>query len=224
MELEKKHRALQEKLYKPFIFFIPESIIPEEKKGSTEAKRLEPILNAIIFVDKNGLDRGLDQNPNLLELFGKNSYLDENMFLLLDEKERLTSAQFNFLIKKYIEQFNVFDYVSNWLNENLTLYIDKVEDKIKAYFVFQKMAFQNHKELLQQNFTLNVIPQPKPKEVVDQIENTFKAFDQFKIIRENKEPTPKPVHKNPKKKPILITQEQAEDFLLRTVFNIKTGQ
>ncbi len=82
------------------------------------------------------------------------------------------------------------------------------------------MAFQNHKELLQQNFTLNVIPQPKPKEVVDQIENTFKAFDQFKIIKENKEPTPKPVPKNSKKKPILITDEQAEDFLLRTVFNV----
>lgn len=222
MGLEKKHIALQEKLYKPFIFFVPESIVPEEKKESIEAKNLEPILNAIIFVDGKGLDRSLAQNPNLLELFGKNSQLDENMFLLLDERERLTSAQFNFLVEKYLEQINVFVHVSNWLNENLELYIAKVDDKIRAYFVLQKKAFQNHKELLHQNFTLNAIPQPQPQTVKDQIETTFKALGQFKTIKEKKQPTSILPAKKLKKKSVLITKEQAEDFLLRTVFNVST--
>ena len=222
MGLEKKHKALLENLYKLFIFYVPESIVPEEKKESIEAKNLEPFLNAIIFVDGKGLDRGLDQNPNLLELFGKNSRLDENMFLLLDEKERLTSAQFNFLIKKYSEQMNVFVYVSNWLNENLELYIAMVDDKIRAYFALQKMAFQNHKALLHQNFILNAIPQPKPQKVIDQIETTLKALDQFKTIKEKKQPTSKLPTKKLKKESILITKEQAEDFLLRTVFNVNT--
>ncbi len=220
MKLDTTYKALQRNLYKSLIFFIPESIVPVEKKESLEVKKLQPILNTVIVIDKEGRDRSLDQNPDLLQLFGKTSQLDENMFLLLEEEERLTSNQFNFLIKKYSEQINVFVYVSNWLNENLELYIAKVDDKVKAYFVLQKTAFQNHKELLHQNYSLNVIPQPKPQEVIEHIENTFNGFDKFKTIKEDKEPTSRPVLKNPKKKPILITDEQAEDFLLRTVFNV----
>ena len=104
MNLDKIHSQLIDNLYKPLIFYIQESIIPETKKGMEFHANQEHILNKIIVIDNDGNNYEFELKPNSFGLLGKNNLLDKNLFQLLEQKGQLKPFQFEVLLKKYMEQ------------------------------------------------------------------------------------------------------------------------
>ncbi len=225
MTIDNTFNNLKNNLYKPLIFYVPRSIIPDNKKELYGSSKFDSIFNRIVVIDKKGNILELKSNIKLLQLLEKPTLLDENIFLLLDEKEHLKPYQFNYLLEKYIEQINFYVLISDWMDKNIIINIIDLDSDIKSYFELQKKVFQKHLGVFKNNFLSNTISYSKPVDVLKNIEKDFPPFNQF-IKKQNasnikfneKDTTIKERVK--KQKTILITEEEVENFILDIVFNL----
>lgn len=220
MSLEKKFLSLQENLYKPFLFFIPESIIPKDKKEFIEMRELVNFFNKVVLIQNNGAAYELKEKPKLLQLLTKSSYLEKNIFALLDYKANLKAFQFDYLLQKYIVQLKFYVLISSWMDENLNTHITDVKDNISAYFSIQKTTFLQHKKSLKKTFLLNEFSFLTPEEIVASIQKDIPPIPLFDKTT-NLVKTQVNKETNKQKKPPLITDEEADRLLLKTVFSVR---
>jgi len=215
MELEKVFKVLWQNLYKPFVFYIPKRLMPELDGNKA--------LNTVFLIDSQGFDNELkDEFSNHL-IQSKSMVLNENIFKLIDINERLKKEQFQFILKKYLEHVNFVFYVSDWMGKHVTEDVKDLRAETKEAFQSQVNVFLKHMEELKSHI---IIPnQALPKEgihVIEFIENDLKEILNFRKNSdsskgiENKEAS----IVKPKKKSVLLTDEDAEVFLLESVFGV----
>ena len=175
MSINTLYNDLTINLYRPFIFYVLDSIIPEEKKEVFNfSENLNKIFNKVLVLDNNLEILYLSSEPNNLNhLLNKISVLDENMFLLLEKKETLKEFQFDFLLKKYVVNLNYYVYISKWMENNKNSELLDIDDSIKNFFTLQYNAILNHKKAVQSSFNLDDTLAPQPKEIVRHIEETI---------------------------------------------------
>lgn len=219
MELEKVFTELWQNLYKPFVFYIPKSLMPELDGNKA--------LNTAVLIDSQGFDSEVkDQLCNHV-ILGKSMVLNENIFKLIDLNERLKENQFQFFLEKYLEHVNFVVYISNWMHEHLQQDIKGVrEDTIQA-FGSQVNVFQQHVEDLRTHI---IIPEEelssKTVNVSEFIETDLLDIKKaLNINGDSSDEIPKKVIEEvsikPKKILPVLTDEEAEMFLLETIFNAK---
>lgn len=162
--------------------------------------------------------------------------LETNLFKLLEGKEKLKNAQFDFFIKMYLERVNFCLHISKWLNNNMATYRLEMNDEVKSAFQFQCDFFQQHFEHLNEYFSYSEkLTTQAPIDVAKFIENNFKELkesianqrDNVKAIIDNEaQNILKGEHKKEVKaklkKPILITEQEADKFILKRVFKVCT--
>jgi len=171
-----------------------------------------------------------DYNERLLN---KRTSLEDNIFQLLKMKKEIEAFEFDYVLEKYFHQLEFSFFVVNWLEVNLSFYNkDRIDINIIGAFSIQNGYFEKHYETvlkhfydpkkitLKESFTVlelvkNYIPdlisrygpinseEKLIEETIDEENNISKISSSKKI----------------KKKP-LVTDEDAEEFLLETVFNI----
>ncbi len=225
MTIDETFNNLKDNLYKPLIFYVPRSIIPEDKKELFSASKFDSVFHRIAIIDKKGNILELKSNIKLLQLLEKPTLLDKNIFLLLEKKEILKPNPFNFLLEKYIEQLNFYVLISDWMDKNIAVDIPDLDSGIKSYFELQKKIFQKHLEVFQNNFLSNAISLSKPVDVFKYIKKDFPPFKHFINIQNESNLRPnlntnKKKGSNRKQKPILITDDESRNFLLNTVFKL----
>ncbi len=226
MTIDETFNNLKDNLYKPLIFYVPRSIIPEDKKELFSASKFDSVFHRIAIINKKGDIQELKSNIKLIQLIEKPSCLDNNIFLLLEKKEELKPNPFNFLLEKYIEQLNFYVLISDWMDKNIAVDIQDLDSGIKSYFELQKKIFQKHLEVFQNNFLSNAISLSKPVDVFKYIKKDFPPFKQFIKIQNESDLRPnlntnKKKGSNRKQKLILITDDESKNFLLNTVFKLK---
>lgn len=218
--LFKTFEKLRLNLYKPLIFYIPRSIIPDDKKEYFKASRFNNYFNNVIIINQKGFDYQLKDQPSLYHIMGKQGMLDENIFNLLDKKETLNEYQFDFLLSKYLIQINFYVLISEWFNRNMTLHIENLSDEVKNSFKLQYEIFSKHLEQLKSNYFIKgKINLEHNTNIVELIENEFPELNNIFIDSSKNESKKNKTIKVPKKPPIL-TDNQAENFLLKTVFKV----
>lgn len=226
MTIDETFNNLKDNLYKPLIFYVPRSIIPEDKKELFSASKFDSVFHRIAIINKKGDIQELKSNIKLIQLLEKPSCLDNNIFLLLEKKEILKPNPFNFLLEKYIEQLNFYVLISDWMDKNIAVDIPDLDSGIKSYFELQKKIFQKHLEVFQNNFLSNTTSLSKPVDVFKYIKKDFPPFKHFINIQNESDLRPnlntnKKKGSNRKQKPILITDDESKNFLLSTVFKLK---
>ncbi len=234
MALEKTFNKLRINLYKSFIFYIPKNIFPAEQLDLIED--VDQFLDKVIVINEYGAIYELTNQPFLVSILQKQKLLDANLFKLLDREAKLKNTQFDFFIKKYLELVNVCLYISRWLNNNVESSKLEMSVDVKNAFQFQYNFFQKHFDQINQHFnsTEKAIPQA-PQDIAQFIENNFKElkesltshYDDKGVMIDNKagkelqvEDLPKSKQRQKKVKPVLITEREAESFLLKTVFDL----
>ena len=218
MELEKVFKELWQNLYKPFVFYIPKRLMPELDNKDA--------LDMVILIDNQGFDSELkDQLCNHV-ILGKSMVLNENIFKLIDLNERLKEKQFQFFLEKYLEHVNFVVYISNWMYEHLQQDIkDLQEDTIQA-FESQVNVFKRHVEDLRTHIIIpDQVLSSKTVNVSEFIERDLLDIKKaLNINEDSSSQIPKKVIEElpikPKKILPLLTDEEAEIFLLETVFKI----
>ncbi|MCR8668937.1 hypothetical protein NO995_14720 [Aestuariibaculum sp. M13] len=222
MGLEELFEELQMKLYKPFIFYIPSSVIPEEKNLEFQDAKYAVYFNNVVLIDSKGFDRELKAEPSYYEMMTKKASLDKTLFKFLEKKEALEVNQFEFLLEKYLEHLNFCVYVSEWLFTNLVNHITCYSEETKNTFKLQSNTFANHFSDVKSKLLITDRFKNKPIDVLNFVQNKVPVVNNTlkTIIPEDQELKPeKEIKKRPKKQMPLLVDEQVEDFLLRTVFN-----
>ena len=221
MELDKLFTELWKNLYKPFVFYIPLRLMPD----------LEPneVLNTVIFIDSKGFDSELKEASSHHHILSKAMILNDNIFKLIDQSERLPKHKFDFFLEKYLEHVNFVLYVSNWMENNIEIDISDLREETKKSFKSQTQVFLKHVEDLKSHIILpNKSLEKQKVNVLKFIENDLtdiKNVLNLNSVKPNdsvENVATKTSIKNKNKLP-LITEEDAEDFLLETVFQIRKG-
>jgi hypothetical protein len=219
MELEKVFTELWQNLYKPFVFYIPKSFMPELDGNKA--------LNTAVLIDRQGFDSEIkDQLCNHI-ILGKSMVLNENIFKLIDLNERLKEKQFQFFLEKYLEHVNFVVYISDWMDKHVEQDMNGLKlDTIQA-FESQFNVFKQHVEDLRTHIIIpDQVISSKPVNVSEFIETDLLDIKKaLNINEDSSNEIPKKVIKEVslKTKKILprLTDEEAEIFLLETIFNAK---
>jgi hypothetical protein len=242
--LEKFYNDLIPNLWEEVLFYIPDNSIPIEVIDKFDNIEVQKIFNKIWVVDYRlgpiVYEKGRDNKKALF----KGSILSKNIYSLLEKKSSVKSHEFDYVLEKYFIQVECLFYVTNWMNMNLNQMIS-IDDTLKGLVQLQFKHYKKHfEDLLKQfypskdkvpqgNFNIKEIIETYFPEVTRQYDTVNKKVTSSPAIlsyienikdRNSKNTREDVIHTQPtkklKKQP-LITEKEAEDFLLESVFKVK---
>ena len=240
--LETFYDKLVQVLIRDIAFYIPSAIIPVNLFKDLKDQIPEGFLDQIYILDiPEGF--GIFENEEFNErLLLKRTLLEKNIFQLLKKKKELDAIEFHYILDKYFDQVEFYSAIVNWLSINLNVYHENEIDVFtigsfglqnefyKSHFIelidlfypsepIELKEFYDLSELLKVYFPDLMARYDKAsnellvKSDVDISQHEFKE-DQDNNTKEKK------TTKKGKKEP-LVSDKEAKDFLLATVFNIK---
>jgi hypothetical protein len=218
MELDKLFDDIWKTLYKSFVFYIPSRLM--------HGLEYNNLLNKVILIDRKGFDRELKDEESHYEILIKPMTLNDNIFKLIDQNERLPTEQFQFFLEKYLEHVNFVFYVSDWMEKHVEVDIPGLREDTKNAFKSQTKVFSQHVEDLKTHIIIANESLKKDVNVQEFIENDLTEIKRALHISTDSGKLNDLVNKAEdstliKKKAPLLTDEEAEAFLLETVFQIK---
>lgn len=231
-------------LIEEFIFFIPETVFFTSELDSQDLSAFKSYFQKVIYMDhiKGPLLYNLDRNgPDMIV---KSGLLTKNTLGLLEKNEQLSSSNFNYILNKYSVQVNGLAFISDWMNDQENLIeVAGIDSKARANFNLQSQLFEEHlvelnktfktgeKELENNESVIKDLKLQVPK-LIEQIKHVGEIQSvQVAMISEFVQSAQKNVSIKPKEvlpakklKPLLITENEAEEFLLATTFGIRLQQ
>lgn len=233
-------------LFHDVAFYIPSEIFPTHVLESVESQIPPHFLDEISILDiYHGL--GIFELSEFNErLIKKPQLFEKNIFLLLEKQKELNAAEFCYILNKYIDKAEFYCAVINWLSINFknfnngtidfgTIGVFEIQNEIyKTHFIELINCFYPEGEYpLKQDYNLSEILKIYLPDLFSRLGNydqeltiqstinipkqNTKVEEKEKVLDGKTESKPK---KKLKKEP-LITEKEAEDFLLTNVFNIK---
>jgi hypothetical protein len=163
-----------------------------------------------------------------LEIIKKKGVLMNNIFLLSQCKDDYGSESLNYILDKYGVYIESFLFISKWLNDNYNEHINSENKDLKRAFNLQSFYFTEHKIEFETRFSIKTLPIANSQEIISSsLQN--KGFNLTSLnFTKNAISTKidsKKVQKNLQKVYInrlkMDTLENAENYLLETVFNVK---
>ncbi len=228
--LNKIYDELICRLYKPLIFYMPRKLWVEFDGKKWNDKQYDELFDTVVLIKGDGKNHALKNEPSYYHILGKTQALDKNTYTLIEVKAKLETSSFEFVIDKYCQYINFYIRVSVWLTEHVEKDIAELSQETLNSFVYQKEAFEKHRDYLQKSF---LTPKQKQDEGTNKslteedlksIRTLLNVSDEVTtkegIISSDFEP-PETTKKAKKEKTVLMTEEEAEKYLLRTVFNVK---
>jgi len=230
--LEKFYNCLIPPLWEELYFYISDRNIPTDFFESYNAIEIRKFFNKILVMDHKLGPILYKKERGITALLLKSSLLEKNIFSLLEKKSRVQVHEFTFILEKYFEQVETCFWIANWTNDNLesqtTLIVD---DSTRTVFELQFKTIKDHfKKLIKHFYPNREDLLSTDLNVIETLETYFpdllgrykKDEDNTKIIeQQTRSKSTKIVDASKEdKKQFLITEKQAEDFILKSVFNI----
>jgi hypothetical protein len=219
---------LLKRIYQPTVFYLPYELFLNLSVKVKKDLESYGFFEDLGVIKSDGNVSSLNQ-INGLELYRKDVILETNLFQLLEMKERLKSQSFGFLLEKYLSNVNAWIYAYNWLYQNLVKQIPQASESNIAMFEYQRVVLEKHLISLKQYFEFKPHGNPTKNEIANILLDNKEALPLDKVLIDNIVEATKDIghvekQKSIKKgeKEILLTAKQADDYLLKTVFNLKT--
>lgn len=231
--LEKFNSTLVGNLLNELLFYIPENELTKELVSKLENIDTKGIFNNVFIMDK--MQGPINYKKDAInKALLKTSMLQDNMYLLLKKKRKLSEQEFSFVFNNYFELAEFCFYITTWFHSDLeTNTAVKLNKPLSGMFQLQYQGYKKHFEKLVKHFYPQREHLPKGNfNVKTTIEKHFpeliKKYDTDAVIAINKNRTgtnsnqteeSKKKNTTTKKLP-LITTIEAEQFLLKSVFNV----
>lgn len=234
-------------LIQDFAFYIPKSIFPKKLLRSIPLEFPERFFDEVFYLDlKNGMMffEAVTYNEKLMD---KPRLFEHNIILLLTKRTELGEIEFEYLLKKYFEKVQFYSNLVFFLCIKYEFYFkDTIDPLTRGVFELQLRYYKNHclalidrfyqgKEVqIKNHYDLEEVLEKYLPDFVsrlgiyykDQVqESTIEFSDSIFQEDENQSEVEVPkVQKLPKKrikKAPLLSDQEVEDFILSTVFNVK---
>ncbi|WP_111710347.1 hypothetical protein [Lutibacter citreus] len=242
--LDTFYNELVKTLFHDVIFYIPSKIIPIDVLKNLESQIPPHFLDEISLLDVYYGFGEFDLTEFNERLIKKPKLFENNIFYLLGKQNELNAPEFMYILNKYMDKVEFYCAIVNWLSINLktfnrdlnfgTIGIFEIQNEIyKTHFIELINCFYREEEfLLKQYYDLSEIIKiyiPDLISRIDQynlevpIKSTAEVLRQDEKVQLDKNKTKKSTNKSKKriKKEPLISEKEAENFLLTNVFNIK---
>jgi hypothetical protein len=207
------YNKLIDRVFYPILLYIPKDfgeIFKNDKKLGVFAK----LVGFILAVENEEYNFIADKNSNLLFIMGKMRLLESNIFDLIDAKQSLKKEQFKFLLNKYKTYLAGWAYITKVLDKDVASTDDALLLKYKGYITYQATMLQQHQNNLEKQF----VEYKKTEYDFD-----LKAVILDRIKQSNSKVTSNQQNGNKKiriKKQPLISNQDADDYLLKSVFRV----
>ena len=229
---------LVDTLIEAYVFYVPREVVWQEMLDHLEGK-IEDDFFDVCHVVVNGQFGDADLTKFQSLQFEKVKRLEKNFFELLRLQRVLSEQEFHILITKYLDYVEFLASIAKWLLENLAKYRNPEDDlDVNSIFNVQWNQFAHHfLELFgafgeKHNYVITefyTIPEFMGKYLPDFVQRYTNFVERFpfpegakdfiETVTKKRQQTKKP--KKKKEKPVLITDAEADLFLLETVFNVK---
>lgn len=226
------YEDITKRLYMPMVFYIPRRIWNQFDKEKWNGKEYDNLFDKVVLIKPDGSNALLNDEQSSHHIMIKKERLDLNTFKLLELQSDLDTKQFDFILNKYITQLDFIKRISMWMFENVQKDIENLKQETRLSFQLQEKAIKEHWAYVQKNFIgITQIDETTNEIVLNK--KDFKSFQELmnpsgvvssvtQIKSKTKEKEDEKPQKLKKEKKILVTEEEATDFLLRTVFNMKS--
>lgn len=223
-----------------FVFYIPENSFFNSIIDQTEPALLSSFFEKVIIMDWHKGPLMYAKSSVKFNELKKVSLFNKNILALIEKKTKLESQGFHYVFDKYFNQVKALYLLARWLNDSIRLQqavntSDNTIQDIKT----QKKLLENHIVELNKIFrgkeTVVQEQEPSTKNLELQVPI---LLDQLNKIESNQLTNSKIVDrllastqkqsektKLPKKpKKLLISETEAEEFILASTFGIKLQQ
>ncbi|TYB78203.1 hypothetical protein [Bizionia myxarmorum] len=225
------YEAMTKRLYVPMVFYMPRRIWNQFDKEKWNDKEYDNLFDKVVLIKPDGSNALLNNEQSSHYIMVKKECLDLNTFKLLELQSDLDAKQFEFILNKYITQLDFIKRISIWMFENVQKDIESLKQETYLSFQLQQKAIIEHWTYVQENFvgitqidkkTNEIVLNKKDFKTFKDLMNPSGEFPSITQTKSNiKEEDEKPQQLKKEKK-ILVTEEEATDVLLRTVFNMKS--
>mgnify|MGYP000654571356 CR=1 FL=1 len=209
--------GLVNNLYRPSIFYVPESIIPNITEEMKQDLMTFGVTNTLVVIKANGEQKLYENCIPAIELLNKEKHLENNIFQLYKFKE-LQEDAFEYILGLYLKHVASYEYIYDWLLNNLDDNIEDATAEHKAHFQMQFAAIRTHGIKFTECFGQK--KQPAPKLVQESISSVSEDIKVLQTVTGISKPTKTKVKTPRKKKKVLISFEEADKYLLETVFKV----
>ena len=225
MDLAQVHKEMDDSFLKAFVFYVSSSFFEQDQKAVAEMLEYR-VVDVVILAKANGEYKDIGKGICSLEVLGKRNILEQNRFQLLDAKDKLGNYQYKTLLESYLARLNFFTYISDWMttnlpNQNFTV----TKEQFKAFELQSTLLKLHRNQIYTDANIVNGNSQFTQHNDFDNLKKDYSAvfeklkteFFQKKGIEEwqLKAISPEVVKL---KKQKLITDQEAEDYLLKTIF------
>lgn len=205
---------LRDRATYPFFFYLPKNYFDI----LIEAKLIDDVdwVFDVLIYARQKMDVLIFEAEEVpKEIFDKQSILRENLFDLKEYESELKTSKFSFLIKKYKEHLFAMYYLSEMIVKHVQEGNEKRYKKYLAYFMAQDNAYMSHKSDIDIEF-------PSYRNTLEE-ENYMRAclVDNLNISDILQEEVAIPKQKTKRKKVKYITDLEAQQFLLESVFKVE---
>lgn len=212
------YELLRAGLMYPSIVFIPMDTVLEyaDFKDIEELQKLMQPFDKLWICESLEHNYHLEAETDLQVLLKKQDVLKMNLFNLMDNKQHLEPAQFEYLEKNYKQLLYVCMYFSQEMVKVIKGSSQEQFTKYLPLFELQDFHYQNHFKSIEE-----VFPTSEEEKKTWHIRETIddeKLIENTPVDNNENKQTEKKVKK---KKQQYITDEASQKYLLETVFNIK---
>lgn len=226
MAASSEMKELLNRIYMPSVFYYPKDLLSDLSQETKKALEEFQIFEDVGIIKANGDSGSLSMSMNALEIFKKDGVLEGNVFQLLELKERLGSDSFVFLLDNYLSNVKVWIKVYKNLLKNFDKQFNETSLNEKSLFEYQITTLDNHLIILNEKFKFN-LKDPATTNSIDILSKNEKVFSFDKSVNNNIKAGVKQLNQNKEyktgkklEKQILLTEKEADDYLLKTVFSI----
>ncbi|MGB3608521.1 MAG: hypothetical protein WA775_14455 [Psychroserpens sp.] len=209
---------LNRQLMKLLVFYVPYELF--QNLTENEIKLFEEnLIFKTIYIYKDKQDIIKYENPILaMDIFGKSKLYEDNTFRLLQLKDNMSKNAFDYVFRKYLNKLDGFNYIVKWLYLNLPSNFSQLAKSDIALFKFQSDSCENHLKELKSLFNSKDTNVPyNLKKILIENKGVFSQVSNSVDDNSEKLTTKRKVNEKPKK---LITDHEADIFLLKTIFNV----
>jgi len=222
MDSYKTFLALYEKLLSQSLFYIPNDLVVEGIQEMIDVL-LSDFTDRLLFLSQDGKAIPF-QNPGVFEkIMIKRYILQASVTQLLNLKNTIDEDSFSYLEEKYMEYVNIACYVSKLLYDNVkTFFPNEILVLYNSFLVQQNTMEEHRNELVRVLKITN--NQPYSLEDLKNLSSLQNPIYKDAFTLESTELQWDGLNMQPTDSITIISDEDARNFLLETVFSIPSDQ
>ncbi|MDN3725258.1 hypothetical protein QRD02_12790 [Aequorivita sp. SDUM287046] len=200
------------------VFYIPSEFVVAGIQDAISIT-IDDYTNQLLYLAKNRRSKPLE-NPEAFEnIIKKRFQLDKTVSYLIKQKNILDDRSFSYLLEKYMDQINLACYGSKVLYDNVKERFPNEPLMVYNTFLVQQNTIQEHRNELISRLDIANNQLSSLDDVLQMSLMQNPAFKELLSLQE-KELQPIALQTHPTNGVALISDEEAQHFLLETVFSI----